>query len=293
MKRSKLPRMKRSVVYIAVISALSVLSACEKNDMMDYQGTEGIYFSVRHGNPLLSESGYPYQPYSLVEFVRMNRPDTVLSIKVQITGPTKDYDRPFIVEINPDSTTAELDVHYEGLPEHLVIPAGAIEAEIPIRVIRTPDLEEQERTVGLRLIKNEHFELSFPEWHALPELTSGTIVPEFDASLHTIRLNDIMVEPDVWLGSLQDGNRESGLMGVFTRKKMELLNELFGVSYADFLSEESMPMVRSMLIANDAAKYLIERYDAGDPVLEEDGRLMFIGSVPWTSYLGVPWVPGS
>lgn len=285
--------MKKIILYISIIGLLNVLTACEKNQMMDYHGNEGIYFSVRHGNSSLNESGYPYQPYSLVEFVRINRPDTLLSIKVQITGPTKDYDRPFTVEINPDSTTAEQGVHYEALPESLVIPAGAIEGEIPIRVFRTPDLQHDQRTIGLRLIKNKHFELAFPQWDALPELTSGTIVPEFDASLHTIRLNDIMVEPEVWLGSLQDGNRESGLMGVFTREKMELLTDLFGVTYEDFMSEESMPLVRSVLIANDASQYLIERYNAGDPVLEADGRLMFIGSVPWTSYLGVPWVPGS
>src|SRR5690606_7642862 len=96
----------------------------------------------------------------------------------------------------------------------------------------------------------------------------------------------------VWRGSIQNGNRESGLWGAFTRKKLELMAELMGVTYADFASDETMPLVKSMLLTNVVQEYLIERYNAKDPVLEDDGRLMWIGSVPWTSYIGVPYVPG-
>lgn len=276
------------VIFLAVL--ISTFISCKK-EIMGYKGKEGVYFAVRHGNPLLSS--WPYQPFSNVEFVRINKEEVDFQVKVMITGPVKDYDRTFKLEVNPDSTTAVAGQHYEPFQENWTIPAGQVSTNVTVHLKRTPDLETVERTLGLRLVATPQLALSFPEWDALPELTAGIVVPEFDASLHTLRINDIMVEPEVWLGSLQSGNRESGTMGVFTRRKMEFLSEYLGLTYEDFSSEESMPLARTNLIGKDAAAILIARYDAGNPVLEDDGRLMFIGSVPWTSILGVPYVPSN
>lgn len=275
---------------IAFLAFLLPLLSCEK-EMMDYKGIEGIYFAVQHGASYGNERVWPYQPYSDIEFVKLTEDELTYQVKVMITGPVKDYDRPFKVEINPDSTTAVLGIHYNPLPQGLIIPAHAISANVPVTLKRTPDLEKELKTIGLRLVANEHFGLSFPEWDAIPGYTSSTgpITKEFDASLHTIRINDFMVQPAVWIGSIQEGNRESGQWGAFSRKKIELMCELMDLTYADFGSTTTMPSVRSGLLSSEGAKYLIERFNAGDPVLEDDGRLMFIGNVPWTSYIGVPW----
>lgn len=282
--------MKRYVILYSIASAFLAicLMGCVK-EMMDYEGSEGIYFAVNHGEPLRSPSSWPYQPYSPVDFSTIAEDEPTIRIRVRITGPVKDYDRHFVVELNPDSTTAVSGVHYDPLPDGLYIPANAMEALIPIRVKKTPDLQTEERTLGIRLVANEHFELAFPQWDAIPSLTGGSVVSKFDNSLHTLRLNDVMVRPEVWLGSLQSGNRESGVLGVFSRQKMELITQVTGIEYEEFGSTETMPTVRVLLIARDMAAYLIERYDAGDPVLEEDDRLMYFEGVPWTSYVGVPW----
>jgi hypothetical protein len=100
-----------------------------------------------------------------------------------------------------------------------------------------------------------------------------------------------MVRPEVWSGSILSGNREGGLFGVFTRKKMEFLIENLGLKYSDFSSEESMPMARMLLISRDAGIILVKRFNEKDPVLEDDGRLMWFDSVPWNSFIGVPYVP--
>jgi len=146
--------------------------------------------------------------------------------------------------------------------------------------------------LGLRLVKNENFELSFSNWDAIPSFSASNspVVTKFDASLHQIKINDFVVKPEVWIGSLQPGNRESGAWGVFSQKKIELMYQIMDLRYEDFANLQVMPGVRSSILTNLCAAYLIERYNAGDPVLEEDGRLMYIGAVPWTSYLGVPWV---
>jgi len=281
--------MKKITVYILLFQLILQLGC--KKDMMTYQGREGVYFAVQYGNKSLSIDYWPYQPYSSVEFVSIGKDVVDFPVKVMITGAVKDYDRTFRVEVNPDSTTAVAGKHYEPIKTEFKIPAGGITANIVVRLNRTADLETTPVTLGLRLVETKDFKLSFPEWDAIPTLTGGTVVPKFDASLHTLKINDIMVQPAVWPGSLQPGNRESGLFGVFTRKKMEFLIDNLGLTYQDFASTETMPQARYFLVANDAAKILMQRFDAKNPVLEDDGRLMFIGSVPWTSIVGVRWTP--
>lgn len=281
---------KISIVRIALLTFLLPLMSCEK-EMMDYKGVEGIYFAVQYGASYGNERVWPYQPKSDIEFVKLPGNETTYQVKVMITGAIKDYDRQFKVEINPDSTTAVLGVHYKALPEGLIIPAGAISSTVPVTLLRTADLAKEVKTIGLRLVANENFQLSFPEWDAIPSYSASTapITQEFDASLHTLRINDFMVQPAVWIGSIQAGNRESGQWGAFSRKKIELMFEVMDLTYGDFASTATMPSVRSGLVASECARYLIDRFNAGDPVLEDDGRLMFIGNVPWTSYIGVPW----
>ena len=283
--------MKRFIIYIVLCQLLAVFTSCEK-EIMPYKGKEGVYFAVRHGNEFMGENSWPYQPYTNVDFVRIGKDEVEFSLKVSITGPLKDYDRTFQVEINPDSTTAVLGQHYEAIKTKWTIPAGKVSADIKVLLKRTPDLEVTPRTLGLRLVPTEDFVLSFPEWDAIPSLTGGNVVPEFDASQHTLRINDIMTQPAVWSGSIQPGNRESGLFGVFTRRKMEFLTEYLGLKYEDFASTGTMPLARQFLVATDATAILIKRFNEKNPVLEADGRLMWMGTVPWTSIIGVPWVPG-
>jgi hypothetical protein len=282
--------MKRIYLGIIVLVLLLTMTTCEQK-LMSYEGVEGVYFAVQHGSSWGVERTWPYQPYTDVEFVKIPENETTIQIKVMITGMFKNYDRPFKVEINPDSTTAQLGIHYEPLPEGLFIPANATTAYVPVTLKRTPDLQTEMKSIGLRLVANEYFELSFPEWDAVPGFTAGTIVSKFDAGLHTVNINDFMVQPAVWIGSIQAGGREAGNWGAFSRKKLELMCKLFNLTYADFGSTATMPSVLSGLIAREVSNYLIAKYEAGEPVLEDDGRLMFLGYCPWTSYVGIPWVP--
>jgi hypothetical protein len=282
--------MKR-ITYI-LLAVVLPFASCKK-EMMGYEGMEGIYFAVRYGG-LVSEASAPYRSSTNVEFVRQpaHVQEMQVYITVAITGPVKNYDRPFRVEINPDSTTAEEGVHYEPIGTSFVIPANAIQSVIPVTVKRTPDMLNENKKIGLRLLPNEHFELAFTKWKAVPDLASNNLGADtaFDASMHSINVNDMMVEPEVWYGSVTATQQETGLWGAFTRKKMELMCELFNLTYEDFSSETTMPLVLSTLISTELSRYLIEQFNNGTPVLEEDGRLMWCGSVPWTSIIGVPYI---
>lgn len=274
-----------------LVSVIS-LASCKK-EMMGYEGMEGVYFAQQWGLPSYSE--WPYRPFSYVELVK--QPGTVTeytaNIKVMFTGAVKDYDRYFKVEINPDSTTAQAGVHYAPLPESVLVPANAVEAYVPLVIKRSPDLQVASKTIGLRLVANEDFGVAFPKWKAIPDLGDGSLTPAdtaFDNSLHTVIVHDFIVQPKVWAGSVNAAtNRDQGSWGGFTRKKIELMYELFNLTYDDFGSEETMPRILQSLITQEMARYLIEQFNAGTPVKEEDGRLMFVGNVPWTSTVGVPY----
>ena len=125
-------------------------------------------------------------------------------------------------------------------------------------------------------------------------MATGPVYEHFDASLHTLRIADFMVEPKVWVGtavSPYNGGYESGNWGAFSRKKLELICERFNLTYNDFMSNETMPSALQMLIYKSMSTYLIQCYNDKKPVLEEDGRLMWFSGCPWLSKVGVPWVP--
>ncbi|QEH41554.1 DUF4843 domain-containing protein [Chitinophaga sp. XS-30] len=284
--------MKR-MIYGLLLALVLPLASCKK-EMMGYEGMEGVYFAVQSGPSYALPSSWPYRPYTNIEFVKYTADvqELTVNIKVMITGPVRDYDRPFKVAVNPDSTTAESGVHYQPVGETFTIPANEIAGYIPVTVKRTPDMAFGNKKIGLRLIANEHFGLAFPDWKAIPGLGESSLGTDtaFDATLHVINVNDLMVQPAVWRGSVVAAtNRETGSWGAFTRKKMELMFQLFNLTYEDFSSETTMTLVLSNLITTELARYLVDQFNAGTPVKEDDGRLMWAGNVPWTSIIGVPY----
>ena len=274
--------------------------ACER-ELMDYQGKPGIYFAVQHGFAGGNETVWPYQPKSNVEFFKILGDQTTVNIKVMAIGPIADEDRPFRVEINPDSTNAVAGVHYlplnspAGVPDAsssgFFIPAGASYTSVPVTVLRRPDMQTHDVTIGLRLLPNEYFELAFPEWHAVEDLYYGNVVETFDASLHTLVVNDVMTRPSQWSGQANDSGLEAGLFGEFSRKKLELMCQLCNVTYEDVCDPDIMITLLKYEIRNTTARYLTNAFEEGHPILEDDGRLMWVGTCSWSSYIGVPYNP--
>ncbi len=282
---------KISYFLIATLSFLGGLTSCEK-EIMSYNGLEGVYFAVQTGGAYwASEASMPYSPYTIVNFVQVPGNDTIVKLKIMSTGPLKDYDRTVSLEMNLDSTTANLGVDYDAIPLELTIPANSYYVYLPVKIHRSSELETVQKSVGFRLVPNNDFALSFKHFDAIPGLTFGTVVPEFDASMHSIKFNDFLVQPTVWPGSVNAAGMEAGLWGAFSKKKIELIESLMGFTYNDFMSTTTMPLIKQMLTYQTVGRYLIQQYNNHTPILEVDGRLMFIDGVPWKSYPGVPWIP--
>jgi hypothetical protein len=282
----------KSIKYILGVLAIISLASCEK-EMKTYEGLEGVYFAQQWGSPIYNI--WPYRPYTNVELVKVAGTSTeyTANIKVMFTGAVRNKDRYFKVEINPDSTTAVEDVHYAPLPESILVPANATEVYVPLLIKRTKDLQTSIKKIGLRLVAYGDFGIAFPKWKAIPDLGTGSLTPAdtaFDNSIHTVFIHDFIVQPAIWRGSVNaTTNRDQGSWGGFTRKKIELMYKLFNLTYDDFGSDKTMPAILVSLITQEMARYLIAQFNAGTPVKEEDGRLMFVGSVPWVSTVGVPY----
>jgi len=55
--------------------------------------------------------------------------------------------------------------------------------------------------------------------------------------------------------------------------------ELTGTTIEDFSSAKTMPSARMAAIGETLARYLIEKAIARDPVLDEDGTMMYCNAV--------------
>lgn len=283
--------MKKNIlnIFISAIIAVTLFTSCEK-ELMSYEGSEGVYFAVQWGTSYGNEKTWPYMPFSNLEFVKVIGNETTVQLKVMVTGPLKSYDRKFSVAINPDSTTAQKGLHFNDIPSEFTIKANEWFTYVPVVVKRAADLKTSVKKIGIKLVASKDLSLSFPAFDAVAGFTSGTVIPSFDATMHTIIISDFIVKPAVWTGSVNAQNKETGLWGAFSEKKLNLICERFNLTYNDFMSTTTLPSVLQYLIYQTMSRYLIDMYQKGTPVLEDDGRLMWFSGCTWESSPGVPWV---
>lgn len=267
---------------------MALLGACEK-EIPTYRGEEGIYFAVQFGAVGVDERAWPYQPITPIEFInKVGNIDTLL-LKVMTTGEIKSFDRNFEVKVVADSSTAIEGVHYETLPPFYTIKAGESYAMIPIVLKRTEDLQDTMKEFMIQLIPNENLSIGIPLWQRLAGQMESTIQKgDFKADFHKIRLSDFFTRPSQWSGQIVNGI-EAGLWGEFSEKKYRLICDHFDLIYDDFMSPNTMPQARKIVIQEYMHRFLLEQYRKREPILEEDGRLMWFQGVSWTSRKGVAW----
>lgn len=256
--------MKR-LIYIWILFFSCV--ACER-DLMSYKGEEAIYFAVQDGHSWGSEKDWPYMPYSLAEFGNILEDTLTVKIKVMITGEEKDYPRPFKVVVNQDSTTAREGVHYRALADEYVVEANSSYAYIPVLLYRQPEMKTDTVTLGLKLVANDYFSLTFDEFDKMDKFTNGSVVYDsFDATMHKICMTDIMPKPKQW---------SAFEFGTFTPKKLNLICQYFGYTYDDFQNDKKITYLQQTVISRKFSEVLNKAYHDGSPILEDNGQLMWV-----------------
>jgi hypothetical protein len=183
-------------------------------------------------------------------------------------GPEKDYPRPFRVVVNPDSTTAREGIDYRALVDEYTVEANRSYAYIPVLFYRQPEMKNDTVTLGLKLVANDHFSLTFKEFDKMEGFTSGSVVFEqFDATMHKILVTDIMPKPSQW---------SDWEFGTFTPEKLNRICLELGYTYADFQNPQKITMVEQMVISRKFSEILNKAYYDKKPILENDGRLMWV-----------------
>lgn len=255
----------KKLLYICI--SMLLCGACER-DLMSYEGTEAVYFAVQSGNSWGSENDWPYMPYSIAEFGKIQEDTMTFLVKVMITGPEKDYPRPFKVVVNPDSTNAREGIDYEALADEYVIEANSSSAYIPILLYRQPEMKDDTVTLGLKLLANDYFSLTFKEFEKMDAYTNGDVVfDKFDATMHSVLIIDVMPKPSQW---------SDFEFGTFTQKKLNLMCQELGYTYADFENSKKVNYLEQTVISRKFSAILNEAYNNGEPILEDDGRLMWV-----------------
>ena len=273
--------MKKYINKISVLFfGLALLSSCEK-ELMDYEGTDGLYFDVRRYPSHIDTKLWPHQYYSTVEFGNLLVDDVEMSLKIMATGNAKDYDRAFTVIANADSTTAVAGRDYKDLTENCVIKAGENSTTVSFSVHRTPEMYGDTLLLQLKIVENEMFNLpytSFEDGPAIPYTPDANIMFSYnkDAGIHNIFMYDVLTRPNRWIGNDENG---LGLWGRFSAKKYELIMEVTGTTIEDFQTEEKMPNARQTAIGETMARYVLEKAAAHEPVLDEDGTMMYFMAV--------------
>lgn len=294
--------MKTKLILISAIFAFtSGLMSCQEAEVMSYEGEEGVYFAVQYGAEWGDTTLWPYYPMTPIKFIDTENEDSIHNIRVASTGGIKNYDRKVKMIVEQDSTTAIEGLNYEKLDEEYTIKAGTHFVDIAIKLIKNENIYSEAKRLSFKLLPTDDFTLSIPVWNSDAHgLWPNDANHLFDNTRHYLEITNFLVRPKVWSGMpMADaavGTLEAGRFGQFTVKKFELMVEVMAsigkpISYADFSDAATMPNPFQDVIKTVMSDYLIEKLNAGTPVLEEDGRLMFFMACPWKSKIGVPYVP--
>ena len=269
---------------LGLLAMLAFFTACEKS-LMTYEGPESIYFSMqKNANP---EEDI-YLPDASINLMNQVGSEVEYGLNVVVTGAPKDYDRPYRVAAVADSTTAVAGVDYI-LPEGGVIKAGQVSDSLYVKLLKNDELQKKSVRLYVQVLPNEHFSTNFTQFGH-----DGREYNVFDPRVYDLTFTSMMAKPYWWESYSTSNQVENGNLGYFTSKKISLLNELYSLTYADWLDTDeggtgAMNLTRVKVIYKKFALYLIEQYKNHTPVLEEDGRLMWVIGCPWESVVGQAW----
>ncbi|MDE6452528.1 MAG: DUF4843 domain-containing protein, partial [Odoribacter sp.] len=200
--------------------------------------------------------------------------DSVIPIRVQITGDAVNYERYFKVVVVDTGTTAVSGHDFDPIAEIQTVAANTRYTDMKIKLYKQPDLSGMSRSLMLRLEETADFRLPFSIWYPWPgqhgwSPSTGAEVIDISAIEHTIYISDVVKQPEGWW---------LGLLGDFTVKKFNMMCEMFGLTIEDF-SKENMDANRARALGQRFDAYLKAQKEAGNEILEENGKPMTMGSV--------------
>ncbi len=246
--------------YIFLLSVILSFLGCEK-EMMDYEGKDGVYFSVQqippslYGNPEI----WAHLDTTLIPFSLLLENDSTVRLKVRVMGQVVDYDRYFTVSVVDTLTTATEGVDYAPLEKQYMISAGERDGYVEFTGFRQAKMLDSTYYVTLQLEENEYFSLPMDVWRPLESKDYTKTIR--DVIRHVVGLSDEVFQPKAWTPNY---------FGPYSKKKIKLLCEMFGLQMSDFDNVIEMDMERQRTYAQGLDKYLKEMEAKGETVYEDE-----------------------
>lgn len=193
---------------ISIVLALMVLLlSCSKDEITTYRGENYIYFEEEVDD----DGEYPSSYFTFL-FEDESVSEKIIEIPVLVSGEMLNEDRLFAVEVVDSLTTAIENTHFVIDPDIQLIAVDSTGGNVIVKVLRTPDMQDVEYTIGIKVAANDNF------------------VPAF-SQVYKLRISDFLTEPDWWY----PWTRYAGVngyypyIGEFTVTKCLLWMEYIGV----------------------------------------------------------------
>lgn len=260
--------MKRYFWISMIICAAACLQSCEKDTMVyggEPGGVSGIYFLYSSGYTMMGGvKAYNYQDSMEISFAKVpgNVTKNTVYLPVNVLGNVADYDRTYRVKVVSDVAVEGVD--YEPLHEEYVVPANASAVQLPLVLLRTERLKKEKLRLTVELLENEDFKLLLPSKLGKDQKT------EVSTTHLKVIFSEIYTKPFYWVFYGQE------VFGDFTLAKFEFVNAQMGWAPADW--DNGGVSAGIIYYAGRKVQQALQlRADAGDPVLDEDGKPMQLG----------------
>ncbi|MBL1410735.1 DUF4843 domain-containing protein [Sphingobacterium faecale] len=251
--------MKKNKIYLIIIFALPIfIGSCQK-DIPVFSGSPSVYFEIF--SPRLGIKELIDTTQLSFAFASEDIRDSTIQLKTKITGIPSPEVRYITARFDKEKSTAEEGIDFESLKENYTIEPGKIEIDIPIHLKRSKTLQEKELTLVIKLEENKFFSLGMLN-------TLNNAKEKVSYTQHCIVFNDIISEPPTW-------NTKFYYWGPFSRKKLNLMNELTGFSLSQLTGYMSVAQMR--YVGAITKEYLDDMIRKKTPVKDEDDSLMVMG----------------
>lgn len=144
----------KQIILIALLAGF-VFAACNKAKELTYASHDNVYLDLYGSERDSILYTFAYEP---------DRGKDTIYISVRISGIRQHEARKFILKAEPDSSTAQVNVHYKPLEDYYTIPADSGYYNVPLIIYNTDTLLQQRSvTLKFRLFPTDDFGTNIPD----------------------------------------------------------------------------------------------------------------------------------
>lgn len=258
---------------LATVCAGVAMTGCDHQELDLYSGVPAAVFIQEvanhdaYGNPLSYRPNAP--ELSLTDY-----PPGVsyayISFTVRLAGELADYDRTYVLKVDPENTTAIEGVDFDMSENTFTIAANKNSDEVKVKVLRNDRLLHDTYKITFRLEANENFELAINQYK---NSSSWNVDGDmYDATTYSVSFSEKYTAPDFW------SRYEDTYFGTFSAKKFSMINTIMGWTqndweYAGYSGQKILPG-KLPFAMTAMRRVLIEEAEKGTPVLDDDGKPM-------------------